>query len=180
MKLSLIISAIAATATTAFAPSCGMRTTSSLKALDRRNAVGQIIVTTAAIVAAAPSIASADGAISMATTIKAKVIYGGRVYALKDAVSAGDFAAVAKEKNAFILFNSGAYSRTKDKPKKAVAIESTNAIFAAIRSKDQGALKSAYDKYLADNNITEFPDVESDSGQGYASDFGYTVRTKAG
>jgi len=179
MKLSLIISLITVTTAAAFVPAAEMRATSSLEAVDRRNAFGKMIATTAAIVAA-PSIASADGAVSSSSMIKAKVIYGGRVFALKEAVAAGDFGAVAKEKNAFILYNSGAYPRVKDKSKKAESIENTNAIFAAIRSKDKGALKNAYEKYIADNKITGLPDVDGDSGQGYGSEFGYTRLTKAG
>ena len=43
------------------------------------------------------------GAVSGATILKAKVKYGTRIAALKSAVAAGDFAAVAAEKSAFIV-----------------------------------------------------------------------------
>lgn len=99
---------------------------------------------------------------------------------MKDAVAKGDFDAVAEEKNAFILFNSGAYPRVKDKAEKAAAIEGTNKIFAAIRSKDTGALKSAYESFVKENEITPIPTIDPNKGQGYSSDFSYLAKTPAG
>ena len=132
----------------------------------------------AAGLVALPNMASADGAISSASIQRAKFQYGSRIAALKSAVSAGDFAAIADEKNAFVLFNSGAYPAAKDKSKKAAAISQTNAIFAAIRAKDKAALKSAYDTYVAANEIKEPKAIDASYGQGYSSDFDYRVRTK--
>ena len=57
----------------------------------------------------------------------------------------GDFAAVADEKNAFVLFNSGAYPAIKDKSKKAEAIAGTNAIFAATGTRVRQLPVSQYD-----------------------------------
>ena len=108
------------------------------------------------------------------------MVYGGRIAALKDAVAKGDFDAVAEEKNAFILFNSGAYPVAKEKAKKAAAIEGTNKIFAAIRSKDAGALKSAYDSYVKENDVKPIPVVDPQKGQGYSSDYSYLAKTPAG
>lgn len=142
--------------------------------MDRRAAMGAI-ATAGAALAGVPAIASADGAVSTATIQRAKFTYGSRISALKAAVASGDFAAVADEKNAFILYNSGAYP--KDKSKKAAAIEGTNAIFAAIRSKDKAALKSAYDSYMSSNGISEYAATTADVGQGYSSDYDYRVRT---
>lgn len=149
-----------------------------MNAVDRRAAFGQI-ATAAAVVALVPGAAQADGAVSTATKTKAKVVYGARIADLKSAVAAGDFDAVATEKNAFILFNSGAYPAAKDKPAKAKAIEGTNAIFSAIRSKDKAALKAAYDSYVASNSISPLPNLNSAQGQSYASDFSYLGRTPA-
>ena len=143
--------------------------------MDRRAAFGAIAG--AAAIAAAPSVAFADGAISAATVQRSKFQYGSRIAALKQAAGSGDFAAVAAEKNAFILFNSGAYPGVKNKGKKAAAIDGTNAIFAAIRSKDKAALKSAYDSYVASNDIKEPPALDANKGQGYSSDYDYRVRT---
>ena len=143
--------------------------------MDRRAAMGAIAA--AGAVVALPNMASADGAVSAATVQRSKFKYGSRIAALKSAVAAGDFAAVADENNAFVLFNSGAYPAIKDKSKKAAAIEGTNAIFAAIRSKDKAALKSAYDSYVASNEIKEPKPLESKGGQGYSSDYDYRVRT---
>lgn len=147
--------------------------------MDRRAAFGQIAAAGAAI-AAIPSVANADGAVSAASINRARGIYGDRIAALEAAVAKGDFAAVAAEKNAFILFNSGAYPTTKDKANKAAAIDGTNKIFAAIRSKDTGALKSAYGDYVKANSISPLPNVDSATGQGYSSDYDFRVRSKAG
>ncbi len=149
-----------------------------MNAVDRRAAFGQI-ATAAAVVALVPGAAQADGAVSTATKTKAKVVYGGRIADLKSAVAAGDFDAVAAEKNAFILFNSGAYPTAKDKASKAKAIEGTNAIFSAVRSKDKSALKTAYDSYVASNSIKPLPNLSNTQGQSYASDFSYLAKTPA-
>ena len=142
--------------------------------MDRRAAFGQI-ATVGAVLAGVPAIASADGAVSGASIARARAIYGSRIANLKDAVEAGDFAAIAKEKNAFILFNSGAYANNK--AKKNAAISGTNTIFAAIRSGDKAAVKSAYSEYVAANGIKDFVPVETTDGQGYSSDFDYRVKT---
>jgi hypothetical protein len=98
---------------------------------------------------ALPQVASADGAVSTTTIQRSRGIYGGRIAALSGAVSKGDFAAVADEKNAFILFNSGAYQKKgqANKSAKAVAQEGTAEIFAAVDAKDAGKLKAAYAAY---------------------------------
>mmetsp|Transcript_20140 Transcript_20140/g.29125 ORF Transcript_20140/g.29125 Transcript_20140/m.29125 type:complete len:183 (+) Transcript_20140:77-625(+) len=176
MKIQALVSAVLVGSAAAFAPAATSRSTTSLEAVDRRTAFTQI-ATTAAFVAAAPQIASADGAVSNASMTKAKIVYGSRIADLKSAVAAGDFAAVAAEKNAFILYNSGTYPGAKNKSKKAAAVEGTNAIFAAIRSKDAAGLKSAYDSYVAANAINPLKEVTD--GQTFSSDFGYLARTKA-
>lgn len=180
MKLSLLVCALAAASAAAFAPSTTERASTSLQmSVDRRVALGQIGVAAAGI-AGIPAIASADGAVSTATISRARGIYGDRIAALKDAVAKGDFGAVAEEKNAFILFNSGAYPLAKDKLKKAAAIDGTNKIFAAIRSQDKSALRSAYDAYVAANDIKPLPPITADAGQGYSSDYDYRRGTKSG
>mmetsp|Transcript_23887 Transcript_23887/g.40560 ORF Transcript_23887/g.40560 Transcript_23887/m.40560 type:complete len:185 (-) Transcript_23887:118-672(-) len=178
MKLVLLAFSLFATAT-AFAPLAQpQRAVSTLEAVNRRSALGDIAFVAAAAVAA-PSIASADGAVSSATKTKAKVVYGSRIAALKSAVDSGDFVAVAQEKNAFILFNSGVYPTAKDKAAKSAAVEGTNAIFAAVKSKDAAALKSAYSAYIDANGVTDLPAVDSSTGQGYSSDYSYLAKTKA-
>jgi len=145
--------------------------------MDRRAAFGQIAAA-GAVLAGVPAIASADGSVSNATINRARGLYGDRIFALKASVATGDFKAIAEEKNAFILFNSGAYANNKGKKNAAVA--QTNDIFKAIRSGDKGAVKSAYDLYLSSNAITGLPVVDSQDGQGYCNDFDYRVKTKAG
>jgi hypothetical protein len=142
--------------------------------MDRRGAVGAIA---AVGLIAVPGMASADGAVSKATVQRSRFNYGSRVAALSSAVDKGDFGAVAAEKNAFILFNSGAYPGVKNKPKKQAAIAGTNAIFSAIRAKDSGALKSAYKSYMSTNGISAVMAIDSTYGQGQGSDFDYRVRT---
>jgi len=148
--------------------------------MDRRTAVAQVGIA-ASVVAGLPSVVLADTASSM---VRAKGIYGTRIAGLKDAITAGDFQAVAEEKSAFILYNSGAYPGVKNKEKKATAIEGTNEIFSAIRAKDKSALKKAYDGYLAICEITGLPDEASRGGkiqgQGFGSDYDFRSRTKAG
>jgi Photosystem II Psb31 protein len=147
--------------------------------MERRVAFGQIAAG-AAVVAGLPNLAVADGAVSAATIARARGLYGDRIAALEKAVNSGDFAAVAQEKNAFVLFNSGAYPLIKDKESKAAAIKGTNDIFAAIRSGDKGALKSAYTAYVKANEIKPLPAITSDKGQGYSGDFDYKNRSPAG
>jgi hypothetical protein len=146
--------------------------------MDRRVAFGQIAAA-GAVLAGVPSIASADGAVSSASKTKAKVVYGSRIAALKKAVDSGDFGAIADEKSAFILFNSGVYPTPKEKAAKKAAIDDVNAIFAGIRKGDKAAVKSAYDKYVAANGISDVLAKETGGGQSYSSDFGYVVKTKA-
>ena len=146
--------------------------------MDRRAAFGQI-ATAGAVLAGVPSIASADGAISSASKTKAKVVYGSRIAALKDAVAAGDFKAIVEEKNAFILFNSGVYPTPKEKGAKKVAIDQVNAIFSAIRKGDKGEVKKAYDAYIKTQDISNVLAKSAGEGQSYSSDFGYTVKSNA-
>jgi hypothetical protein len=173
MKFTIFATLLASTA--AFAPSSVERTSSALN-MDRRAAFGQIAAA-GAVLAGVPAIASADGAVSTASIQRARSVYGDRIVSLKSAVEKGDFAAIADEKSAFILFNSGAYP--KDKAKKAAAIAGTNAIFAAIRAGDKAGVKSAYDAYVKDNSITGFPAIDNSYGQGYSSDYDYRVKTKS-
>ncbi len=144
--------------------------------MDRRSAFGQI-ATAGAVLAGVPAIASADGAVSGASIGRARGIYGSRIAALKSAVEAGDFKAIADEKNAFVLFNSGAYANNKSKKKAAIA--GTNKIFSAIRSGDKAAVKAAYAEYTAANEIKDLTASTTVDGQTYSGDFDYRVRTKA-
>jgi hypothetical protein len=182
MKFSAIVCATLLASASAFAPSSiESRSTTSLEAVDRRVAFGQMAAGAAGIVGASSlsAPAFADGAVSNGTRLKARVIYGARILDLEAAVKAGDFKAVAAEKNAFVLFNSGVYSSPKTKTEKKQAIKDVNAIFAAIRSKDQAALSTAYKAYVADNNIVAIPDLDGGKVQSYSSDFGYLAKTKS-
>jgi len=179
MKLSIAICALTAASASAFAPQLNnVQTSTSLNAMDRRAAFAQIGGAVAGI-AAIPAIANADGAVSAATVTKARAIYGDRIAALKSAVASGDFGAIADEKSAFILFNSGAYPGAKNKPKLSAAIDGTNKIFAAIKSGDKAAVQKAYNDYVAANGIKALPEVSTSYGQSYASDYSYLARTKA-
>ncbi|CAM9302068.1 unnamed protein product [Phaeothamnion confervicola] len=131
----------------------------------------------AAVVAAAPLGAFADGAVSRATVARARGVYGSRIAALEGAVKSGDFAAVAAEKNAFALFNSGAYAIDKaDKPK-AVAL--AKEVLAAAESKDAAKLQAAYKAYVDTIDIAS-PFSAKDESQGYSSDYDWKARTPKG
>jgi len=147
--------------------------------MDRRSAMGQITAG-AALIASMPQLASADGAVSAQTIFRARGIYGSRVAALADAVKKGDFAAVAAEKNAFILFNSGAYPGAKNKALAKKAVEQTNDVFKAIRAQDKKALSTAYAAYISTNEIAPMPIVDVKDGQGFGGDSDYRARTNAG
>ncbi|GMI49345.1 hypothetical protein ScalyP_jg9684 [Parmales sp. scaly parma] len=120
--------------------------------------------------------ANADGAVSAVTKQRASGIYGTRIAALAPKVAAGDYGAVVAEKNAFILFNSGAI---KDKAKQSQAIAATNDIFAAVRSQDKKALQVAYTKYVKDFGATGLPPADPKT-QGFGNDYDYKARTSAG
>ncbi|KAH8070144.1 xanthine dehydrogenase [Aureococcus anophagefferens] len=126
---------------------------------------------------AAPQIASADGAVSAATVERSRGIYGGRIADLKDAVEKGDFAAVLAEKNAFDLFNSGAYAQKSaiTKAQKAIAVTETKNIMEAIASKREPAQDVA--AYMKNAAIDTKP-VDVSTGQGYSNDYDWKVRTK--
>jgi len=177
MYLSLIIAALAASTTVAFAPANVESASRTALNMDRRVAFGQIAAAGAAIVSV-PAIASADGSVSTQTIQRAKGTYGSRIAQLQGAVDAGDFAAVASEKNAFILYNSGAYP--KNKAKKAAAVTGTNEIFAAIRASDKAGLKSSFGKYITANSINDYPEMSNQDGQGFSNDFDFKRSTKAG
>ncbi|GMH49776.1 hypothetical protein TL16_g00611, partial [Triparma laevis f. inornata] len=158
----------------AFAPAS--RSNSALN-VERREVFSTIAASTATATLFAASPALADGAKSTATKTRARGVYGGRIANLSKAVNAGDFGAVVAEKNAFVLFNSGAIVSSKQ----ADAIDSTNAIFAAIRSQDKSALKKSYDAYCKKFDINALPDLTNDSqAQGYSNDYDFRVGTKAG
>lgn len=112
MKFTLFLSLFAATSAFTFvAPS---RASTSLN-VDRRDVLSTVATAGVAAAFAGATPAFADGAVSGATKNRARGIYGNRIAALRKAVDAGDFGAVVAEKNAFILFNSGALKGDKEK-----------------------------------------------------------------
>jgi hypothetical protein len=130
-----------------------------------------------------PQVAMADGAVSAATIQRARGIYGGRIAGLKDAVSKGDFAAVESEKNAFVLFNSGAYRSKGEKAKaeKAAAVAAYEDVLAAVNAKDAGKLKSSYAAYVKAADIDINPKkMDIMSGQGFGNDYDWKNRTNLG
>jgi len=178
MKFVAVVSTVLIASASAFAPAASSERAATAMNMDRRSAMGGLVsAAAAASVVAMPGMASADGAVSKSTIQRAKFKFGSRIAALQGAVSKGDFAAVAAEKNAFILYNSGAYPGAKNKELKAKAIVATNSLFAAIRSKDAAALKSAYADYLKTTNMSDYNAIGAEEGQGYSSDYDYRVRT---
>ena len=150
--------------------------------LDRRAALQQSLGVVAGALAL-PQVASADGAVSTTTIQRSRGIYGGRIAALKDAVAKGDFAAVADEKNAFLLFNSGAYTQKNPQIKaaKAATVAAYDDVASAVAAKDAGKLKAAYAAYVkaADIDINPKP-LDVMSGQGYSNDYDWKVPPPSG
>jgi len=176
MKFVAVVSTLLIASASAFAPAASSERAVTALNMDRRSAMGAVAA--AGVVVAMPSVASADGAVSKATQQRSKYKFGVRITALKDAVNKGDFAAVAAEKNAFVLYNSGAFPTLKQKPEKSRAIAATNKIFAAIRSKDAGALKTSYADYLKEVSMSDYQaKLDSSQGQGYSTDSDYRART---
>ncbi|OEU14823.1 extrinsic protein in photosystem II [Fragilariopsis cylindrus CCMP1102] len=177
MKFVAVVSTLLIASASAFAPaSTSERATTTSLNMDRRSAMGAIAA--AGVVATTmPGAAVADGAISKATIQRSKFKFGSRIAALKGAVAKGDFAAVAAEKNAFVLYNSGAYPGAKNKEAKKQAIIATNAIFGAIRAKDAKALQTAYAGYIKATNMSDYEAISAEEGQGYSSDWDYRVKT---
>jgi len=176
MKFVALVSAALIASASAFAPAASSERAATALNMDRRAAMGGIAA--AAGVAAMPGMASADGASSKSTIQRARFVYGSRITNLEESVKAGDFAAVAAEKNAFMLYNSGAFPGSKNKAKKAEAIKATNSIFQAIRSKDKKALADSYKTYLGAVNMSDYAALSAEGGQGYSADYDYRVRTK--
>ena len=133
MKFAVFMTLFAAASafSPAFAPAA--RSNSALN-VERREVFSTIAAAGVSVAFASPALA--DGAKSTATKTRARGVYGGRIANLQKAVAAGDFGAVVAEKNAFVLFNSGAIVSSKQ----GAAIDATNAIFAAIRSQVRDAL----------------------------------------
>jgi len=129
----------------------------------------------------APRPALADGAVSPATVQRARGIYGARIAALKSAVDKGDFGAVLDEKNAFDLFNSGAFAIRSAiaKESKAKSIAATEEILAAAAAGDKSKLKSAYDTFMKNAGISS-GSIDITYGQGYQSEFDWKARTPKG
>jgi len=177
MKFVALVSVALIASASAFAPATSSERAATTLNMDRRAAMGGVAAAAVGI-AAMPGMALADGAVSKSTIQRAKFTYGSRITELKEEVAKGNFAAVAAEKNAFVLYNSGAYPGTKNKAKKGEAIAATNQIFQAIRSKDAAALKTAYDGYLKTVDMSDYAATSAEDGQGYSADYDYRVRTK--
>lgn len=113
----------------------------------------------AAVVAAAPLAAVADGASSKAVLERSRAIYGSRVFRLQDASAE----AILEEKNAFALFTTGAYPRTgnaafkdtqstlKDLGKKAIA---------SAKAGDKAGANAAVKEFVKAGNIRELDIVK--------------------
>lgn len=94
----------------------------------------------------------ADGAVSKSTVFRARNNQGAKIMALEKAVANGDFAAFEdkKIKNAFDLFISGsnALNSATMKANKKAELQIKADIYAAVDSKNAGALKSAYSEFI--------------------------------
>mmetsp|Transcript_28361 Transcript_28361/g.95490 ORF Transcript_28361/g.95490 Transcript_28361/m.95490 type:complete len:186 (+) Transcript_28361:63-620(+) len=180
--MKAVILALCASAGFALAPQAS-KTTRSVASVEegRRAFVTQVAGAMAAGILA-PGVAHADGAVSKATVARSRGIYGGRVLDLDEAVKKGDFAAVLDEKNAFELFNSGAYMTKGEANKegKAAAIAEYKNIMTAVAAKDKEGLQKSYAAYVKNANIvSQFPS-DLMSGQGYSTEYDWKKGTKKG
>lgn len=176
MIFSVALIALLVACASAFSPNSYARQSSySLKMQSNPMATFNKVIGAAALSVAligAPSMpAHADGAISDGTVFRARNNYGLKIFSLKDAVSSGDFAAVAAKKNAFDLFISQSnYPSVKGKALAKAETALKNDIFAAVDAKDSGKLKSAYESFLKTASL--IPDYKPDE-QGQSDSSGY-------
>jgi hypothetical protein len=95
---------------------------------------------------------NADGAVSASTVYRARNNQGAKISALESAASSGNFAAFEEKKiqNAFDLFISGsnALNSATAKANKKAELKIKADIYAAVASKNAGALKSAYSEFI--------------------------------
>ena len=99
----------------------------------------------------------ADGAVSASTVYRARTTYGRRIQDLKDTVSKANFEALQDRKvvNSFDLFISGANALNADKSLRAAETAVEAKFFAAVKAKDAGKLKSAYDEFIQLADLTK-------------------------
>ena len=95
---------------------------------------------------------NADGAVSASTVYRARTNQGAKIMALENAVANGNFAAFEDKKtqNAFDLFISGsnALNSATMKATKKTELKLKADIYAAVASKNSGALKTAYIEFI--------------------------------
>ena len=95
---------------------------------------------------------NADGAVSASTVFRARTNQGAKIMALENAVANGNFAAFEEKKtqNAFDLFISGsnALNSATMKATKKTELKLKADIYAAVASKNSGALKTAYTEFI--------------------------------
>eukprot|EP01038_Epipyxis_sp_PR26KG_P007124 gene7124-9722_t len=101
---------------------------------------------------AIPMAAMADGAVSASTVYRARNSYGNRILGLESAANSGNFAAFEDKKaiNGFDLFisASNALNSKTDKERKAAEKSIQANLYAAVKAKDSGKLKSAYADFI--------------------------------
>lgn len=149
---------------------------------ERRDVLGQAAGALGLVFSGAGA-AVADGAVSQTTVARARGIYGGRILALEDAVKAGKLDAVLAEKNAFALFNSGAYKLpgAKNKETKAKAVAATDALLAACAAGDKAKAAAAYKEFLSVADISAGYEGKTKAyTQGYSTEYDWKFKTDKG
>lgn len=101
----------------------------------------------AAIGLSLSGVAHADGAYSASTKYRARIGYGSKIYALKDADVAAFDKKAAGEFDLFISQSNSPVS-IKDKAIKATELKLKNDIFAAAAAKDSGKLKASLAEFI--------------------------------
>lgn len=95
--------------------------------------------------------AQADGANSRETMIRARAIYGSRVFRLQDASPAD----VLAEKNTFQLFATGVYRNQDQKDTKKQLLAIQKKVVAAAEKGDAAATSAAIKEFVAVGNIKD-------------------------
>jgi len=164
MFRALVVVAILALVS-AFGPArMAVRKASSLQMGVEKNFAAAAVAASLFALPVAPVFA--DGAVSKSTVFRARNNYGAKIAALGDAAAKGNFAAFSDKKaqNAFDLFisASNAQNGVKQKETKKAEKEIQAKINEAVKSKNAGALKSAFDEFI------KVADLKSDYKPGEA------------
>ena len=169
LLVAVLVSVVAA-----FGPArMGMSMKTESMQIKLGKAVGAIGLGFSLMAPVAPVIA--DGAVSASTVYRARNSYGAKIVGLGEAAAKGNFAAFEdkKAKNSFDLFisASNAQKGIKQKETKKAELAIQAKINDAVKSKNAGALKSAYDEFI---KVADLKSEYKPGEQGQTDSSGYS------